>query len=317
MAIQTIAVIGAGLIGASWTALFIANGIQTIVYGPREDAEKGLVENIRLALTTLSKLARYQNLAPWKTLQSLVSFTISPDNAIKVADFIQENTPESLTVKLDLLHAIDTHVKPTTLICSSTSGFRPSQLQPACPRSAHNFLIGHPFNPPHLIPLVEVVGGPSTSPAAINAAMDFYTSLGKRPVHVRTEVPGDIANRLQAAVFREVFYLLGSGAADLQDIETAMEFGPGLRWGVMGPSLLLHLGGGVGGAAEYAEKFLPYLMSWYAANDPVLDPGLMEKWVTGTKEMADRLGDRGRIEARRDEMLITLLNASSRIESDG
>ncbi|KAL2843530.1 hypothetical protein BJX68DRAFT_257386 [Aspergillus pseudodeflectus] len=253
MAIQTVAVIGAGMIGASWTALFIANGIRTIIYDPREDAEKSL---------------------------SFVTFTMNLDNAVHASDIIQEITPEILQVKLDLLRAIDRQVNPTTLICSSTSGFRPSKLQPACPRNAHNFLIGHPFNPPHLIPPVE--------------------SLGKRPVHVRTEAPGHIANRLQAALLREVFYLLGTGAAGVQDIEIVMEFGPGLRWG-------------------YAEKFLPYLTSWYAANDPVLDPELMEKWVRGTMEMADRLGDqdRGRIEARRDELLISLLNASSTIESDG
>lgn len=176
-----------------------------------------------------------------------------------------------------------------------------------------SFLVAHPFNPPQLIPLIEVVGGARTTPSAITRAMAFYTSLGKRPVHIHAEIPGHIANRLQAALFREIFSLLESGAAEVADIETVMEYGPGLRWGAMGSSLLMHLGGGPGGARDYVSKFMAHLMSWYTPKNPVLDGGdgeaLVEKWVRGTEIIA---AARNGADRRRDKLIISLLNVKER-----
>lgn len=302
------AVIGSGVIGASWAALFMSNNIRTNVYDTNPNIQEDLIKNIRSAFSCLSRLPRYSQLPSWESLQHLLYFTTNLTEAVRDADLIQENTPEILQLKLDLFAEIEAAMKQDALVCSSTSGIPPSQMQVAFKHHLSNFLIAHPFNPPHLIPLVEIVGGQCTSADAISRATSFYIAIGKKPIQVRREIRGHVANRLQAALFREIFYLLETETADVADIETAVEYGPGLRWGVMGPSTLLHLGGGPGGAESYASKFLPHLMSWYADRDPVLTDELKNKWVRETTTAAGKNLTREQAEQKRDDLLIMLLN---------
>jgi carnitine 3-dehydrogenase len=310
--INWIAVIGSGTIGSSWAALFAANGIQTIVYDPDEAAEKLLWTNIKATKRVLKSLDRFKTAPSLEAIESLVSFTTSLVVALENADLIQENGPENLLVKLTLLRNIDESMKPGALVLSSTSGIAPSSMQVAFQKHPDRFLVGHPFNPPHLIPLVEVVGGVLTSMEAIDEAMCFYEAIGKKPIKLRREIPGHIANRLQSALFREIMYLLEERVADVADIETAMEYGPGLRWGVLGPSLLLHLGGGPGGAKTYADKFMHHLMSWYAPQDPLFGAELEGRWVKETLEVVAGQTYEALCE-RRDLALIGAINAKGEL----
>ena len=181
-------------------------------------------------------------LSPRATLDRL-TFTSNMKEALSEADFIQENAPERPDFKIKLFAEIDDATPSDSIIASSSSGITPSVIQSKC-KHPERVLIGHPFNPPHLIPLVEVVGGNKTSPEVIQQAMAFYASIGKKPIYLRKEFPGDVANRLQAALYREILYLIEQGVLSVEDADDAVSWGPGLRWGVMGPSLLWHIGGG-------------------------------------------------------------------------
>lgn len=300
--IRRVAVIGCGTIGASFAALFAANGLQTTVYDPRPEAEILLWDTIK---RTSKIIAAIQDEAfPMSTYT--VKFTTDLTTALEGADLVQENSPEQLHVKHPLLQKIDEITKPSALICSSTSGLTCSSMQTALQHHPDRFLIAHPFNPPHLIPLIEIVGGEETSAAAISTAMAFYTRIGKKPIHIQKEVKGHVANRLQSALAREIMYLLQEEVLSVADIDVAMEFGPGLRWSAMGPSMLWHLGGGQGGISHYAEQFLEPLMSWYAPADPVIDKELTERWVNGTKDMVGVQRVEDLCEAR-DDMIVRVL----------
>ncbi|KAF5023801.1 hypothetical protein F66182_4157 [Fusarium sp. NRRL 66182] len=307
---KAVAVLGAGTIGASWAALFATHGLETTIYDPNPNAEASMWEVVVDAVQTL---ARIEPSPPYATLQEAsrrISFTTDLEKAVATADVIQENVPEILDLKLELFAKLEVLIKDTTLVLSSTSGIQPSKLQDGFKRLGSNLVVGHPFNPPHLLPLVEVVGGSQSSEESIQRAIDFYASLGKKPVRVRCEIQGHIANRLQAALFREIMYLLQNDIATVSEIDTALEYGPGLRWGVMGASLLLHLGGGPEGARGYGNKFMPHLMSWYAPQDPLLDQELVDRWVQETLAEA---GDKtGCLERRRDEALVQLINTKNR-----
>lgn len=311
LTIKNVAVIGAGVIGSSWAALFAASGFHTVVYDPVAEAEPLLRQAVEDSAKTMQQLDRFKDAVTCTHIQSFISFTTDLSTAVRDADFIQENGPEILQVKMRTLSEIEDLMKPDALISSSTSGIPPSKLQEGLRRYAGNFLVGHPFNPPHLLPLVEVVGGQKTSQKSLQKAMIFYRSLGKKPIHIRREVAGHVANRLQAALFREIFYLLENNVVDLVDIDAAMENGPGLRWGVMGPSLLMHLGGGSGGASEYANKYMAHLMSWFAPQDPLMDQKLIAKWVRGVEDIAGK-ESQSELQRHRDTLLIALINAKDR-----
>ena len=223
--INRIAVIGTGVIGASWAALFLSRGLEVVATDPAPGAEQrlhALVESFWPALTRIGMAAN----------ASVARLRFEPDLARTVsgADFIQENGPERVDIKRTLLAEIDAAADPDVIIATSSSGILISAIQDAASRP-ERVLLGHPFNPPHLIPLVEVVGGKHTSQEAIDTAMAFYSAVGKKPIHIRREVPGHVANRLQAALWREAFHLLEQGVASVADIDTAIAHGPGLRWG--------------------------------------------------------------------------------------
>src|SRR5206468_4445462 len=184
-----------------------------------------------------------------------LTFTTNMKEALSNADLVQENGPERPDFKIKLFADMDDATPADSLIASSSSGITPSVMQSQC-RHPERVLIGHPFNPPHIIPLVEVVGGTKTSPDAIQQAMAFYASIGKKPIYLRKELPGHVGNRLQAALYREVMYLIQQDVLSVADADDAVSYGPGLRWGVMGPSLQWHLGGGPGGIKHFMEHLM-------------------------------------------------------------
>jgi carnitine 3-dehydrogenase len=277
MKLGKIALVGTGVIGASWASLFLAKGLDVIATDPAPDAEASLRAIVARQWAAMESLG----LEPGAS-QSRLTFTASLEEAVRDADFIQESGPERLEIKRDLYRRMDAATRPHVVIGTSSSGILISEVQTACALRPDRVLVGHPFNPPHLIPLVEVVGGKATSAAAIETAMAFYAAVGKKPIHIRKEVKGHVANRLQAALWREAFSLVHEGVASVADIDTAIAHGPGLRWALLGPFLNLHLSGGAGGLQHVLEHLGPPIESWWADMKPVsIDPTLIAEIVAG------------------------------------
>ncbi len=257
--IERIAVLGSGTIGASWGAWFLARGKRVAFHDPSPDAEAFVRRFIANAWPALEQLG----LQPGAD-KGAWTFHADPAVAVRGVDFVQENAPERLPIKRALYAAIEPAVPEDAILASSTSGITMSELQQVL-RMAPRMAIGHPFNPPHLIPLVEVVGGKETAPETIAWCLDFYRSIGKRPIHIRKEAAGHLANRLQAALLREAVSAVESGLASVADVDTAISAGPGLRWALMGPYMTFHLGGGEGGMTHMLEQFRPVFESWWEA----------------------------------------------------
>ncbi len=281
-AIRRVAVIGAVTIGASWAALFLARGLEVVVSDPAPGAAGATQRLIDAAWPALERLGMLPGADPhaWR-------FVADPVAAVADAQFVQENAPERYEVKQALLPAIDAVLPPEVVIASSTSGLLASRLSEGC-RHPERVIIGHPFNPPHLIPLVEVVGGAKATRAAIDTAMGFYRAVGKHPIEIRKEVTGHVANRLQAALWREAIYLVQEGVASVADIDAAVSEGPGLRWALVGPHMTFHLGGGAGGLAHFLHHLLPAVETWWAdLGTPQMTPELQAKLVQGVIAEAD------------------------------
>ncbi|WQF77174.1 Putative 3-hydroxyacyl-CoA dehydrogenase, 6-phosphogluconate dehydrogenase-like domain superfamily [Colletotrichum destructivum] len=311
--IRNVAIIGCGSIGASWAALFLAQGLEVTAFDINPAAEVFLRNLVTDALPVLSSLGLVKNA---NAHASGIRFTTNMTEALADADFVQENGPEKLDFKRKLFNDMAAIVRPDTIIATSSSGLTCSSIQEGMHATSHpeRCVVGHPFNPPHLIPLVEVVAGNATSPDTVSSTMQFYENMGKKAVHVKKEVVGHVANRLQAALMREVMYLLQEDVANVEDIDKAMSYGPGLRWGVMGPSLLFHLGGGEGGVEYMADHLLAPLMSWYAPKDPEVTDELKQKWVSGTMQAVDDREYR-QLARQRDEELVRLLNVRKEWDS--
>jgi carnitine 3-dehydrogenase len=227
------------------------------------------------------------------------------------AQFVQESGPEREDVKIALFAELDAAAAPATLIASSSSGLLISRIQSRC-RHPERCVLGHPFNPPHLIPLVEVVGGQKTSAAAVDETLAFYRQIGKHPIHIRKEVAGHVANRLQAALWREAVHLVASGVADVADVDAAITYGPGLRWPIFGPHLTFHLAGGVGGMEHFMKHLLVPMQSWWDdLGDPEMTPAVQRKIIDG---VADEAAGRSiaDLAAERDRCLIAVLDAVKR-----
>ncbi|MGI9491526.1 MAG: 3-hydroxyacyl-CoA dehydrogenase NAD-binding domain-containing protein, partial [Geminicoccaceae bacterium] len=239
--VENVAVIGAGTIGASWATQFLSNGLDVAVYDPGPDSEariRGFIEN---AWPTLERLGLDDRADPTK-----LRFFDDPADAVSEADFIQESCPENLEIKRGLYAKLEPKLPSATVVASSTSGFMPSDLQEGRV-GPERYVVGHPFNPPHLIPLVEVVGGKITDPVVVDWTAAFYDQLGKVTIKVEKEVPGHVANRMQVALYREAIHLVLEGVASPADVDAAIAHGPGLRWALMGPHALHELAGGQGG----------------------------------------------------------------------
>jgi 3-hydroxyacyl-CoA dehydrogenase len=300
--ISRVAIIGTGVIGASWTALFLAKGLEVVATDVAPNAEASLRRFVEAAWPALTRLG----LAPGAS-QSKLTFTGDLPAAVKGADFVQENGPERIDFKKKLYGQLDQLLPPDVIIASSSSGLTMSEIQSGCPSHPERCVIGHPFNPPHLVPLVEIVGGAKTSEETIQRASKFYTAMGKRTVRVHKEVPGHVANRLQAALAREVYHLVAEGVVSVADVDTALCWGPGLRWGIMGQVLLNHLGGGQGGIEHFFQQFTGPITAWWKVlGSPTLTPEVQRKLIDGVHaEVGSRSVDE--LAAERDEVLLGLL----------
>ena len=300
--VRRIAIIGTGAIGASWTALFLAKGLEVIATDVAADAEASLKRFIKAAWPALERLG----LAPGAS-QSHLTFTSDLPAAVRAADFVQENGPERIDFKKKLYRQLDELLPAEVIIASSSSGLTMSEIQSDCRLHPERCVIGHPFNPPHLVPLVEIVGGAKTSEPTIERAAEFYTGLGKQAVRLRREVPGHVANRLQAALAREVYYLVAEGVVSAADVDTALSWGPGLRWGIMGNMMLNHLGGGPGGIEHFFQQFTGPMTAWWKTlGSPVLTPEVQKKLIDSVHA---EVGSRTikELEAERDEILLGLI----------
>ena len=252
--IHRIAIVGTGVIGASWAAQYLARGFDVVATDPAPNAEANLRKYVDDAWKDLTSIG----LSPGASRDRL-TFTTNMKEALSKADFVQENGPERPDFKIKLFAEMDAATPVDSLIASSSSGITPSVMQTKCIHP-ERILIGHPFNPPHIIPLVEVVGGTKTSPEAIQQAIAFYAGIGKKPVYLKKELVGHVGNRLQAALYREIMSLIQQDVLSVEDADVAVSYGPGLRWGVMGPSLQWHLGGGAGGIKHFMDHLMDPLV---------------------------------------------------------
>jgi 3-hydroxyacyl-CoA dehydrogenase len=305
--IRRIAVIGTGVIGASWTALFLSKGLDVVATDIAPDAEASLRRFVDAAWPSLKRLGLEPNAS-----QSRLTFIADIATAVKGADLVQENGPERIEFKRELYGQLDGLLPPDVIIASSSSGLTMSEIQKGCPSHPERCLIGHPFNPPHLVPLVEIVGGAKTSEDTIRRATEFYAAVGKRTVRLHKEVPGHVANRLQAALAREVYHLVAEGVVSVADVDTALCWGPGLRWGIMGQVLLNHLGGGQGGIEHFFQQFTRPITAWWKVlGSPELTPELQQKLIDGVRAEAGSRSIDGLV-AERDEVLLGLLELRMR-----
>ena len=300
--IRNVAIVGTGVIGASWSALYLARGLNVTATDPAPDAEANLRRYIDAAWKDLTIIGLSANAS-----RDRLKFTTDLKKALADADFVQENGPERKDFKIKLFADMDAATRPDAIIASSSSGLTMSTMQSAC-KHPERCVIGHPFNPPHVVPLVEVVAGEKTSPETVQSAIVFYESLGKKPIHVRKEVVGHVANRLQAALYREVVYLIEQGVLDVADSDAAVCWGPGLRWGVMGPNLLFHLGCGPGGIHHFMEHLSGPVATWWKDLGTITEfsPQVKQAIIDGVqKEAANRSVDE--LNRERDAMLLELL----------
>jgi carnitine 3-dehydrogenase len=282
--VRRIAIVGTGVIGASWAAYYLARGFDVIATDPGPQAEASLRKYVDEAWPLLKQVG----LSPGASRDRL---TFSPDmnRALAQADWVQENAPERPDFKIKLFAQMDEVTPPNSIIASSSSGITMDVIQSGAKRP-ERCVIGHPFNPPHVVPLVEVVGGAKTSEATIERAMAFYADIGKKPVRLYKALPGHVANRFQAALYKEVLYLVQQGVLSVADADVAVCYGPGIRWGVMGPSLQWHVGGGQGGIQHFMEHLMdPLAGMMKTLGTPDITPQLKQTVIDAVlKEAAGR-----------------------------
>ena len=309
--IRNVAIVGTGVIGASWAALYLARGLNVTATDPAPNAEANLRRYIDAAWKDLTVIGLSPNAS-----RDHLKFTTDLKQALADADLVQENGPERKDFKIKLFADMDAATPPDSIIASSSSGLTMSVMQSAC-KHPERCVIGHPFNPPHVVPLVEVVAGDKTSSETVEQAISFYKSIGKKPIHVRKEVVGHVANRLQAALYREIVYLIEQGVLDVTDSDAAVCWGPGLRWGVMGPNLLFHLGGGQGGIKHFMEHFTGPLSTWWKDLGTITEfsPQVTKTIIDGVQqEAAGRSIDE--LAEERDKVLLGLLALRSETSSE-
>lgn len=309
--VRRVACVGAGVIGGGWVAHFLARGYDVTAWDPAPGAAQKLRRLVDAAWPALTSLG----LAEGASADRLtVAATL--EQAVADAEFVQESAPEKLDLKRDLLARLDAATPPGVVIASSTSGYPMTDMQTTA-ADPSRLVVGHPFNPPYLIPLVEVVGGERTDAAAVAWAARFYESAGKSVITMDNEVPGFIANRLQEALWREALHMVANGEATVRDIDLSITEGPGLRWAVMGPMLTFALAGGEGGMAHMLDHFGPSLKSpWTRLEAPELDTELYDAVVTGCDEAAGgrTIAD---LVAERDQGVIEVLRATGRLGREG
>ncbi|GGF44111.1 L-carnitine dehydrogenase [Marmoricola endophyticus] len=304
---RTVTCVGAGVIGGGWAAYFLAHGYDVVAWDPAPDAEARLRHLVDAAWPALTELGLAEDAS-----RDRLRYEPELAAAVAGADFVQESAPEDLDLKVRLLADLDEAIPEDVVIASSTSGYPMSDMQVSCERPGRT-VVGHPFNPPYLIPLVEVVGGKATTADTVAWASEFYRLAGKSVITMEAEVPGFIANRLQEALWREALHMVAAGEATVEQIDQSIVDGPGLRWPVMGPMLTFHLAGGQGGMAHMLDHFGPSLLApWTRLVAAELTPALRDAVVEGCDREAD-----GRsvddLVAERDAGVIAVLRALGRV----
>ncbi|MEL7026508.1 MAG: 3-hydroxyacyl-CoA dehydrogenase NAD-binding domain-containing protein [Pseudomonadota bacterium] len=299
--VKTFGLLGTGVIGGGWAARALHAGYDVIAADLIPAMEDWLIGAVETARPALEQLTQGLNLPKPGTL----SFTKNAREMAEAADAIQENVPEVMTVKASALGAVADVAPEDVLILSSTSGFMPSDLQRGLSHP-ERVLVGHPFNPVYLCPLVEVVAGKATSEAAVDAASSLYQSMGMEVLRVRKEVPGHLSDRLQEALWREILHSLNDNIATTGELDASIVYGPGLRWAFMGTAQIFHIAGGEGGARHFMEQFGPCLDEpWTYLKAPDLSPEIIDRFVEGTEEQAGGKTIR-ELEAIRDECLVAI-----------
>jgi carnitine 3-dehydrogenase len=279
--IRRIAVVGVGVIGASWSAYYLSRGFDVVATDPAPNAEANLRKYVDSAWSVLARAG-----LPAGASQERLTFTTNMSEALANADLVQENAPERPDFKIKLFAEMDQAAPPDAILASSSSTITMDVSQSACKRP-ERCVIGHPFNPPHIVPLVEVVGGAKTSEEVIERAMSFYASIGRKPIRLHKALPGHAANRLQAALYKEMLFLIQQGVLSVADADVAVNYGPGLRWGVMGQSLQWHLGGGAGGIQHFMEHLMPPLEGMMKGLQmPDITPALKQTIIDGVLKEA-------------------------------
>lgn len=304
--IRRVACVGAGVIGGGWVAHFLARGYQVTAWDPAPDHRERLQRLVDAAWPALVELGPAEGAS-----RDNLTFASTLDEAVAGAEFVQESAPEDLDLKRDLLARIDAATPAEVVISSSTSGYGMTEMQRDCP-NPQRLVVGHPFNPPYLIPLVEVVGGQRTEHRFVEQAARFFEAAGKSVITMDREVPGFIANRLQEAMWREALHMVAEGEATVEQIDTSITEGPGLRWPLFGPCLTFHLAGGEGGMAHMLDHFGPSLKSpWTRLEAPELTDELRQRMVDGCADADGR--DIAELVAERDRAVIAVLRAMREI----
>jgi 3-hydroxyacyl-CoA dehydrogenase len=310
--IRRVAIVGTGVIGASWAAEYLARGLDVVATDPAPKAEGSLREYVDEAWKDLTIIGLSAGAS-----RDRLKFTTTMKEALSQADLVQENAPERPDFKIKLYAEMDDVAPIDSLLASSSSGITPSVIQSQC-KHPERVVIGHPFNPPHIIPLVEVVGGGKTSPDAVQQAISFYASIGKKPIHLKKELPGHVANRFQAALYREMLHLIEQGVLSVEDTDAAVCYGPGLRWGVMGQSLQWHLGGGAGGIKHFMDHLMTPLEGMMKSlGTPNITTELKQKVIDGVmREAAGRSVDQLAQEENRVLIGLLKLRAEAGLNSE-
>lgn len=301
-----VAIVGAGTIGASWAAHFLGRGMNVRVWDPAPDTARRVRRSIDDAWPVLEQLGLAEGASPDRLV-----LCRELDDALDGVEFVQESAPESKTLKIEIYKRFDSALPSETIMSTSSSGLLLTELQ-AGRMGRERYVLGHPFNPPHLIPLVEVLGGAETAPSVVDWTVDFYNAHGKRAIRLNKEVPGHLVNRLQAALWREAIDAVTSGLASVEDVDTAIAYGPGLRWSLMGPHQIFQLAGGSGGMPNFLEHFGPGIEAWWRnMRDVTLTTEVKSMLIEGVQEEA-----RGRtieeLSKERDRLLVELVKLLGR-----
>jgi carnitine 3-dehydrogenase len=301
--VKTFAVVGSGVIGSGWAARALANDMDVIAWDPGAGSEAQLRANIANAWPALERAGLKPGSSP-----SRLKFVTTVEECVRGADFIQESAPEREELKRKLHAQITAAAKADALIGSSTSGLLPSDFYSDA-KAPDRCLVGHPFNPVYLLPLVEVVGGKKTSPEAIRAATQVYAGMGMHPLHVRNEVPGFIADRLLEAMWRESLHLINEGVATTGEIDDAVRFGCGIRFSFMGSFLIYTLAGGEAGMRHFMAQFGPALeLPWTKLVAPKLTDQIIDRVVEGTTAQQSGRSIK-ELERYRDDCIISVMEA--------
>ena len=307
--IHQVTVLGAGVIGASWTALFLASGLRVNVFDPADNAAQSVNDYIKIAWPMLEQLGMTSNGDPGN-----IKFFDRADEAVVGSQFVQENVPEQIQIKHQIFAQIEEALDADAIVASSASGLMLSEMQQGWSNPSR-FILGHPFNPPHLIPLVELLANEKTDAGVLEDAEMFYQQVGKVTIRVKREVPAHVANRLQAALWREAIHLVETGVASVEDVDKAVWAGPGLRWAAMGPHMLFHLGAGSGGLQEFCNRYRDSFQRWWDdLGDTELTSQLADELAAGVEAQANGQ-DIKTAASQRDAMIVAMLSSTRSIRN--